>query len=291
MKIHEPQTLVSGLVFTEGPRWWDDALYVSDMHGHRIVRCTEDGETSTVAEMTDDNPSGLGWLADGRLIVVAMESQTLRRLEPDGRLVVHADLSGVARGNLNDMIVSSKGTAYVGDMGSRIHDPDSPLLPGQTLRVTADGAVSQAADDLKSPNGHILTPDEKTLIIGESGGARLTAFDIDSSGKLQDRRVYAELAPEDGGTPAVPDGVCLDAEGGAWYADPINRCVSRVLPDVGLTDRVPFDHVPVACVLGGSDRRTLFMCVADDWRRDAVVGTTTGRIEVCRVDVAGAGRP
>ncbi|MSY72600.1 MAG: gluconolactonase, partial [Actinobacteria bacterium] len=128
------RTILEGLWFGEGPRWHDDALYFSDMHGHRVVRTDLDGNATTVVELAHDEPSGLGWLPDGRLLVVAMETQRLHRLEADGTLVEHADLSGIARGDINDMIVSADGTAYVGDMGSKIHEPDSPRRPGQTIR-------------------------------------------------------------------------------------------------------------------------------------------------------------
>jgi sugar lactone lactonase YvrE len=222
-----------------------------------------------------------------------METQRLLRVEPDGSLSEHADLSGLARGSINDMIVAADGTAYVGDMGSRIHDAGSPRQPGQTIRVTADGAVSCAADGLQSPNGHILTDDGRTLIVAESGGSRLTAFDVDREGKLTNQRVYAELEPSRPNVSvAPPDGICLDAEGAVWVADPINARVSRVRQGGKVTDYIDFDDaIPVACVLGGSDRRTLLVCVAKDWRRDVVKQARTGRIDAIPVAVPGAGRP
>jgi len=292
MTTKTTRTVLDGLNFGEGPRWHENALYFSDMHAHRVVRMTADGVSETVVEILDDEPSGLGWLPDGRLLVVAMETQTLRRMEPDGSVVVHADLSTLARGSLNDMIVAADGTAYVGDMGARIHDANIRRFAGQTLKVTPDGTVTCAADGLESPNGHILTDDGRTLIIGESGGARLTAFDVAEGGELSDRRVYAALVGERDDVPAVPDGICLDEEGAVWYADPLNGCVSRVLPSGEVTDRVRFDDViAVACVLGGPDRRTLYMCVAADWKREVVTVSKTGRIDACEVDVPGAGRP
>ncbi|HQV57754.1 MAG TPA: SMP-30/gluconolactonase/LRE family protein, partial [Ilumatobacteraceae bacterium] len=224
--MRQRRVLLDGLRFGEGPRWHDGALWFSDMHDHRVVRMTPAGQASTVVEVTDDTPSGLGWLPDGRLLIVAMESARLLRLEPNGSLVEHANLSHLARGSLNDMIVNADGTAYVGDMGSRIQDPNSPTLPGQTLRVAPDGSVSQAADDLASPNGHALTPDGRTLIIAQSGGGELTAFDIADDGTLSGRRAYATLTGL-GNYPGIADGFCLD-DGGAWYADPINQRLVRV---------------------------------------------------------------
>jgi sugar lactone lactonase YvrE len=291
--VRTPRTILGDLYFGEGPRWHDDALWFSDMHGHAVIRSTVDGRATTVVEVTHDEPSGLGWLPDGRLLVVAMETGKLLRREPDGELVEHADLSSLARGSINDMIVAADGTAYVGDMGARLSVEGSERVPGQSIRVAPDGAVSCAADDLASPNGHILTDDGRTLIIAESGRARLTAFDVRDDGTLANRRTYADLVPEkEGILVAPPDGICLDAEGAVWVADPIGARVFRVREGGEVTDSISFDGViPVACVLGGPDRRTLFMCVAAHWKRDIVTAARTGRIDACEVDIPGAGRP
>ena len=284
-------TVIDGLMFGEGPRWHQGALWLSDIHGHRVIRVGLDGSSETVAT-TEDDPSGLGWLPDGRLLIVAMESQRLLRVEPDGAVVEHADLSGLARGSINDMIVAVDGTAYVGDMGSRIFG-DGPRLTGQTIRVTPDGHVMQAADDLASPNGHALTEDGHSLVVAESGGGRLTAFDVGDDGSLTNRRTYAEIAAAPGARVGAPDGICLDAEGAAWIADPVGARVARVLPGGEITDSISFDGViPVACVLGGDDRRTLLMCVAADWRRDVILKSPpTARVDAVTVSVPGAGRP
>jgi sugar lactone lactonase YvrE len=169
----------------------------------------------------------------------------------------------------------------------------SERRPGQTFRVAPDGAWECAADDLASPNGHILTDDGRTLIVAESGAGRLTAFSVADDGTLSDRRTYAELTPErDDVVFAPPDGICLDAEGAVWVADPLGARVFRVREGGEVTASIGFDDcIPVACVLGGPDRRTLLMCVAVDWKRDALVGTRTGRILATDVDVPGAGRP
>ncbi len=286
------RTVLDGLYFGEGPRWHDGALYFSDMHGHRVVRTDLEAPASTVAEVTHDEPSGLGWLPDGRMLIVAMETGKLLRVEKGGEVVEHADLSGLARGSINDMIVRADGTAYVGDMGSRIHE-GGERRPGQTIKVTPDGAVSCAADDLASPNGHILTDDGNTMIVAESAGSCLTAFDVTAAGDLVNRRTFAKLVPEKAGVPvAPPDGICLDAAGAVWVADPIGARVFRVLEGGEVTDSLSFDGViPVACVLGGAERRTLLMCVAADWKRDVVTKSRTGRIDAMDVEVAGAGRP
>jgi sugar lactone lactonase YvrE len=193
------------------------------------------------------------------------------------------------------MIVAADGTAYIGDMGVRIHELGAERRAGQTFRVAPDGAWECAADDLQSPNGHILTDDGRTLIVAESGGGRLTAFTVREDGTLTDRRSYAELTPaRDDVLFAPPDGICLDAEGAVWVADPLGARVFRVLEGGEVTDTIDFHGsavIPVACVLGGPDRRTLLMCVAADWKRHALEGTRTGRIVATDVDVPGAGRP
>ncbi len=291
------RTVLDDLVFTEGPRWREGRLWCSDMHDHRVISTALDGVADTVVRIDDDEPSGLGWLPDGRLLVVAMETQRLLRVEHDGEVAVHADLSSAARGSLNDMIVAPDGTAYIGDMGVRIHDLGVERRPGQTFRVAPDGAWECAADDLESPNGHILTDDGRTLIVAESGGGRLTAFTVRPDGTLTDRRTYASLTPaRDDVVFAPPDGICLDAEGAVWVADPLGARVFRVVQGGEVTDTIDFENdlaglIPVACVLGGADRRTLLMCVAADWKREALVGTRTGRILASDVDVPGAGRP
>ncbi|MFN8026922.1 MAG: SMP-30/gluconolactonase/LRE family protein [Acidimicrobiia bacterium] len=190
MAAHELRTLVDELSFGEGPRWRDDTLWFSDMHNHRVVRVATDGRTvdsiDTVVEITDDDPSGLGWLPDGRLLVVAMESQQLRRVEADGSVVVHADLSSAARGDLNDMIIRGRrhrvrrrhGRAGAGGGEAR----PRPNLPGRRRQREC------AADDLSSPNGHILTDDGRTLIVAESGASRLTSFTVAADGTLSNWR-------------------------------------------------------------------------------------------------------
>jgi sugar lactone lactonase YvrE len=221
-----------------------------------------------------------------------METQRLLRLESSGDLVEHADLSGIARGSINDMIVAQDGTAYVGDMGLRIHQ-EGDRLPGQTIRVTPDGQVSVGADGLDTPNGHILTEDGRTLIVAESAASRLTAFDIAADGTLSGQRVFAELTPASNELPAAPpDGICLDREGAVWVAEPIGRRVIRVLEGGKVTDTHVVDGlVPVACVLGGPDRRTLFICAAVDWKRDICRRALTGKLLTTEVAVPGAGAP
>ncbi|MBB82617.1 MAG: gluconolactonase [Deltaproteobacteria bacterium] len=263
------------------------------MHGHRVMRSALDGQAHEVARIEDDHPSGLGWLPDGRLLVVAMATQQLRRVEPDGSVVVHADLSDLAVGNLNDMISAPDGTAWVGDMGFDVHAESAAPGPGQTIVVRPDGTAARAAGDLIAPNGHILTEDARTLIVAESGGFRLTAFDVASDGSLDNRRTYAALTPEPGFDFAPPDGVCLDAEGAVWLGDPIARKFYRVLPGGEVTDCVvPAEGAAaIACTLGGPDRKTLLMACSHELPGPDALEAGNAWIEALRVDVAGAGRP
>ena len=294
------QVLIDGLVFSEGPRWHDGEFWFSDIHGHQVHRVTFDEsgpdisvKSDTIVADFEDAPSGLGWLADGSLLVVAMESGRLLKVDAAGTISEHADCSAIARGSLNDMIVRSDGTAYVGDMGARIFAEHADhSVPGQTIMVTPSGEASCAADDLGAPNGHILTPDEKTLYVGESSRGRITAFDVAADGTLSNMRTFAELPPAEGLPISPPDGICLDSEGAIWSADPIAKRLIRVLPGGEVTQTVEFDgKVVVAAVLGGADRRTLLACVTDDWRREGAVARRSAKIVAVPVDVAGAGKP
>lgn len=298
--MDKPSIGLDGFYFTEGPRWHEGTLWFSDMHGHRVMRAPFDGNDLTgvveaVATMDFDDPSGLGWLPDGRLLVVAMSTKKLYRLEAGApSLVEHADLSHLADGDINDMIVAEDGTAYVGHMGYEIHGDISERKSAETIHVMPDGNASIGADQLEAPNGHILTPDESTLIVAESAASRLTAFDVNpEDGTLSGRRTYAQLAPAtEELVIATPDGICLDEEGAVWVADPRGRRILRVLEGGEITDFYIFEgEMPLACVLAGEDRRTLCICVAVDWRREIVLQKPTARIDTVRVEVPGAGKP
>jgi sugar lactone lactonase YvrE len=279
-------TIASGLYFGEGPRWHDGQLWFSDIHGQRVHRMVMGGEREEVLHLTDDLPSGLGWLPDGRLLVVAMDTQQLRRLEPDGTVSVHAELSGVATGTLNDMVVGPDGTAYVGDTGWRLWAGDGTFAPGRLLVVSVAGLVTQVVEDLRAPNGMALVDD--TLVLAEPGAARLTGFRVAADGSLTDQRIYAAL---DASAPIAPDGICADEQGAVWLADPIGRRAVRVLDGGEVTDVLDFDELPVACVLAGTDRRTLVVCVAPDWHREAALRAPLAHLEAFEVPVAGAGTP
>jgi sugar lactone lactonase YvrE len=290
---------VDGLHFAEGPRWNDGYLWFSDMFGHRVLRHQPgpitDGvvaATEEVVAVPDDRPSGLGWLPDGRLLVVAMKSRRLLRLDGPGRLAVHADLSDVCRGFANDMIVAADGTAYVGDSGLPEFGEPGERQPGQVLKVTPDGGVSTVADELVVPNGCVLTEDGRTFILVEAHAGRITAFDVSQSGDLRRRRPFAVIDVEAGASSAHPDGMCLDAEGAIWVCEIAGRRVLRIREGGQVVQSIPFRvRTPVACVLGGEDRRSLYVCASGGGGAAELAGSKTGAILVAAVDIPGAGRP
>jgi sugar lactone lactonase YvrE len=279
-ELHE---LISGIDFGEGPRWHDGRLWFSDFYQHRVSAVTVDGERETVLEL-DDHPSGLGWLPDGRMLVVSMQKKKVLRVEHDGTTAEHADLSGIASGRCNDMVVSAGGNAYVGNFGFDVWQ--SGVRQNATLAlVRPDGTVEAAAQEMEFPNGSVITPDGRTLVVGESFGRRYTAFDIRPDGKLAKRRVWAQF------TDISPDGCCLDAEDAIWVANAVGTDVARVHEGGEITDRVDVGHGTYACMLGDDDGRTLFILTADSSREELCAGAGTGVIRTMRVDVPHAGLP
>ena len=274
--------LVDGLTFPEAPRWRDGKLWFSDFYSHRVLAVDLTGRLETVVEVPQ-RPSGLGWTADGTLLVVSMLDRRLLRVERGTTRVV-ADLSALATGPCNDMVVDAAGRAYVGNFGFDRHRGE-PERTTCLARVDPDGRVTRAADDLHFPNGTVITPDGRTLIVAETLAHRLTAFDVAADGALSNRRVLATI---DG---CFPDGICLDAEGAVWVADARSNRVIRVRAD-GAIDRalVTGQRGAYACMLGGSDRRTLFV-LTNTGSGPAMADKTDGRIETYRVDVPGAGLP
>jgi sugar lactone lactonase YvrE len=228
-------------------------------------------------------PSGLGWTPEGRLLVVSMTDRRLLRLDPDG-LVEVADLSALANYHCNDMVVDGDGGAYVGNFGFNSHD-GSEFKAADLIRVDPDGGVSVAAEGLAFPNGSVITPDGDTLVVGETRGDILSAWDRAPDGGLSNRRVWANLG---GG---FPDGICLDANGAIWVADPRNKETIRVLEGGVVTDRISTGEMgSFACMLGGAERRTLFICTCLQSGPDTAA-LRSGRIETVEVKVPGAGWP
>ena len=292
--------LLEGGAFFEGPRWHDGRWWVSDFYREAVYTVTTDGQEEPVLSV-EHQPSGLGWLPDGSLLVTSMKDQKVLRRDPSGEVNVHADLSAFTDSSINDMVVDEQGRAWIGCFGFDLMGFADPQL-APLMRVDPDGAAAVVAEDLMFPNGSVITPDGSTLIVGETAGCRYTAFTIAPDGSLADRRVWAQLAP----TPALgtleevlpqitvgPDGCTLDAEGHIWSADEAGgRCI-RIAPGGEIVDEI---HAPegfgaFACALGGEDGRTLLICTAPDFlehnrrgARDAVLVTT-------EVDVPHAGRP
>ena len=275
--------LLDGLAFPEGPRWHDGRLYFSDMHGGVVLAVDGAGRAETIVAVPND-PSGLGWLPDGRLLVVSMRDRRLLRLDEAG-LVAVADLSKLASFHCNAMVVDARGRAYVGNFGFDLHAEKPEPCKTNLVLVHPDGRAAEVASDLAFPNGTVITPDGRTLIVGESFGARLTAFDVADDGSLSNRRVFAKLEG------AVPDGICLDAEGAVWIASPVSAEVLRVHEGGRVSRRIPVATQAFACMLGGDDRQTLYVCTAATSRPDECRAKRTGRIELARVDVPGAGLP
>lgn len=275
-------TLLDKLAFPEGPRWHDGKFYFSDMHAHQVIATDMQGHSSVVCEVPA-RPSGLGWLPDGRMLVVSMRDRKLMRLDPDGLKVV-ADLTPHAPFDCNDMVVDSKGRAYVGNFGFDLHKGEKPR--GTTLvMVMPDGRMTVAANDLEFPNGTVITPDGKTLIVGESYGRRLTAFDVNDDGTLRNRRVYADLGKN------AADGIGLDAEGAVWVASPFSHEVIRVKQGGEVTERIKVETDAFACILGGPTGRTLFIATSQTSDPDKCRAERTGRIEITEVEVPHAGLP
>lgn len=276
------RVLLDGLAFPEGPRWRDGRLWFSDMHQRRVMTVDLEGRAESVVEV-EGWPSGLGWLPDGRLLVVSMTDRRLLRLDPGGLATV-AELEDLASFHCNDMVVDREGRAYVGNFGFDLHAGAAPTT-AELILVTPEGRTAVVADGLSFPNGTVLTPDGGTLIVGESFGARLTAFDVGADGLLSGRRVWASLEG------AVPDGICLDAEGAVWLASPVSAEVLRVREGGEVTHRIPVSTQAFACMLGGPDGRTLFVCTAATSDPEAAAAERSGRIETARVDVPHAGLP
>jgi sugar lactone lactonase YvrE len=276
------KTLIEGGAFFEGPRWRDGRWWVSDFYRHAVFSVTREGvETEELA--VEGQPSGLGWMPDGSLLVGSMRDHLMLRRDLDGTVTVHADLSDVCTGLLNDVVVDAKGRAWVGDFGFDLYSFDTPAT-ASLKRVDPDGRVTVAAEGLIFPNGTVITEDGTTLIVGETLGNRYTSFTIAPDGSLRDRAVWAQLGPEvilgDAMSTleqlrVAPDGCTLDAENHIWAADAIGgRCI-RVAQGGTIVDEVrPSGGLGVfACALGGDAGRTLLLCCAPDYfennRRDA----------------------
>jgi sugar lactone lactonase YvrE len=277
------ERLAEGFGFVEGPRWHDNRLFFSDMGSKQVLSVDLDGKVEEIA-VVEARPSGIGWLPDGRMIVVSMNDKRVVRQEPDGTLVTHADISSLAVAPCNDMVVDGRGNAYVGNPGYDMRNPPQPLPSAQVVLVRADGTAQIVDDQVRFPNGSVVTDDNRTLIIGETMGRRLTAWDIEQDGTLSNRRTFADVPGR------APDGIALDTEGAIWMADAEGNACVRVLEGGEITDVVDTGRGCFACALGGEDRRTLFLLTGEGFSGDAI-RRRTGAIETVEVAVPGAGWP
>lgn len=285
-----PTVFADGLHLPECPRWHNGHLWMSDMWGRTVYRFDPDGTRHTVHMFDDDDPGGLGWLPDGRLLVVGMERRRLYRFERNGP-VVHADLAALVPWPCNDMIVADDGTAYVTHFGFDMWGGTTEFLPAALIRVKPDGRVDTVADDLLCPNGIALSADGRSLFVAEPGGSRISHFRVARDGSLSDREVFAQLAPVAGQQYAPPDGICLDAAGAVWAAEPVGKRVLRIEPGGRVTTEMAFDQHPLAVALGGTDRRTLFVCTAQEISKPHRTAQPRGAIRTLPVSVPGSGRP
>ncbi|MBA3741351.1 SMP-30/gluconolactonase/LRE family protein [Sporichthya sp.] len=290
--------VADGFSYLESPRWHDGALWLSDFYTHQVVTVSGDGTVSTVVEVPGQ-PSGLGWLPDGRLLVVSMHDRKLMRVD-DGRLVEHANLSQLADWHLNDIVVDDQGRAYVGNIGFDVH-AGKPIKSTNLIRVDPDGSATIVAEDLVVPNGTVMTDDCRTLIVAQTFGQELTAFDVEPDGSLSNRRAWArfgEPAESDdlmtvlGGLRLAPDGICLDAEGLIWAADALGHRVVRVREGGEILEEISTgDDAVFACMLGGADGTTLFLCIAPSFNEQERTATREAKVLSCPVSVGRAGRP
>jgi sugar lactone lactonase YvrE len=278
----EPRILMKGLAFGESPRWHAGRLWVSDWGAQELIAVDLEGNGEVVLALPSF-PSCIDRLPDGRLLLVSAHDGLLLRRESDGSLATHADLSGLAEGYpWNDIVVDGRGNAYVNNIGFDF--PDGEFATGIIARATPDGSVREVADGVAFPNGMVVTPDTSTLIVAESYANRLTAFDIAADGGLSNRRTWADLG--DG----VPDGICLDAENAIWYGDVPNRRCVRVQEGGHVLQTVDLDRGCFACMLGGPDRKTLFM-VANEWGGPPDEDARTGRVLTVEAPAPGVGWP
>lgn len=291
-------TVLSDFSYLECPRWHDGRIWFADFYTYRVFSAAEDGRDLRVEAEVPGQPSGLGWLPDGRLLVVSMRDARLLRREPDGSLVTHAELAEHVTGHPNDMVVDAAGRAYVGNFGFDLMGR-ADLRTAGLLLVDPDGNVTEVASDLYFPNGSVIT-DDGVLLVDETLGNRVSAFDIAADGSLTGRRVWAGFGdlPADpafqqvlGALALAPDGCCLDAEGALWIADAVGGRVVRVREGGEIVEEIRPGSGVFACMLGGADGRTLYLCAAPDFQEEARKAAREANLLAVRVDVPHAGRP
>ena len=285
------KTLMDGLTFGEGPRWHNNKFYFSDFYSHRVYTLDLEGNYEIIVEVPNQ-PSGLGWMPDGTMLIVSMKDRKLLAFK-DNTLEERADLHELAGFHCNDMVVDEAGNAYIGNFGFNTYAGEG-IKPTNLILVRPGEDPVVAADDLLFPNGTVITPDNETLIVGETYAARLTAFDKAEDGSLSNRRIWADLKEnvEEGPVP-LPDGICIDEEGAIWVASPSTSEVIRVHEGGEISERIAVETNAFACMLGGEDKKTLFICTSNGSGvdPDSAVREKSGKIEIVEVDVPGVGRP
>jgi sugar lactone lactonase YvrE len=277
------RVLVDGLAIGESPRWHDGRLWFSHWGVGEVLAVEPDGTCVVEAPGRPGLGWATAWLADGRLLVTG---ETLLRREPDGSFGEHADISGVCTRGGSEIVVDGRGNIYVNSIEFDFLGGGEPT-GGVIALITPDGTVRRVAGDLAFPNGMVVTPDNGTLVVGESFASRLTAFDIADDGTLANRRTWADGIG--------PDGITMDADGAIWCSSAVGaKDCARVLEGGEIADRIELDHFCFACMLGGPDRRTLFMLTAE-WlgpeHVDEALARRTGRVLATEVDVPGVGWP
>ena len=272
------QQLMGGLAFPESPRWHDGRLLVSDWGAGEVIAAGLDGRTEVVAKI-ESFPMCIDHLPDGRLLIVASSERRILRREPDGALVTHADLKDFGEYPWNDLVVDGRGNAYVNNIGFDF--PDGQVAPGTIVLVTPSGSVRQAAEGVLFPNGMVVTPDNATLIVAESYGSKLTAFEIAADGSLSNARTWAEVEDH-------PDGICLDADGAIWYGDVGTSRAVRVREGGEVLQTIELDWGCFATMLGGPARRTLFL-VANEWGGPSAAGDASAKGQVLTVPAPAPG--
>jgi sugar lactone lactonase YvrE len=275
--------LTDSVVFAESPRWHHDRLWFSDVHDYALKTVDLDGSVHVVAPVPG-RPAGLGVLPDGRMLMATANERMLYSVSAAGEMSAVADLSASATGLLNDMVVDATGRAYVGDTGFRPAQGES-FRPGRTWLVAPGADPEVAAEDMHFPNGCAISDDGRTLYVAETFGNRISRFAIDGDGRLSDREIHVEF-------PEAPDGLCLDADGALWVGMIRSGEYLRIDSAGSVVQRLPSAYpFAVTCVLGGPERRLLFLCSADTTMERLSKGDSRGRIDAVEVPTGGAGLP
>ena len=297
--------LVDNVYFSEGPRWHKNKFWFSDFYQRAVFSLDDSGTLEKIVDIPNQ-PSGLGWLPNGDMLIVSMHDQKVMRFS-NGLLTVHSDLSHLTKYTCNDMVVDNEGHAYIGNFGTTKHNVD--VVPTCLIHVTPEGTASIVANNLEFPNGTVITPDGKKLIVGETYAGRLTSFDINPDKTLSNRKVWAQMMPtwifiitkirrflkqvakESGYAVRVPDGICLDEKMGIWVASPTTFEVFRIEKGGNVSDIISTPQRAYACMLGGSDGKTLHISTANDSTPDVAKSKPMGKIYTTRVKYARAGNP